>query len=365
MSRFKSQIAGLARRRPASLTLGVLCGLALTAAAHHFVLRHDPIRLRAWWQVAPRLQQAEEETRGEVEAATGEVERFLDDRAAHARAFASDVLSLRGKWAYLSDYFHKGTHEEYIAGCFERHLFRGDELRAVVESSIARYVTEVQGAENRLLVDLRADLADDAIAGDGYLPALDSEEAFRAQYEAMLERILPVVSRDVGVTVTREMAAFVGSEIAARILADLGVSLATRMGVSGGILGAGASSGAVTFGVGLVAAILVDMALDWVIRKAGYDPEGEIAAKVQESLERLGTLILEGDALEWSRYRDARWGARLSWDAAEREAARESARSIEAGGGLGLRHQLRRVDDLRSRLRKAALRGLILEGGAQ
>ncbi len=352
------------RFRSLWLTLGVLTGMAASGAALHYLTHYDPVRAEAWRKVTPRLEQVDEETKEESLRSAEQVAEFFAERRLGARAFAADVLGLSGKWAFLKGYFDSTSHQQYLEECFERNLFRSDELKTVIESAVARYVSELQGRENQLLVDIQADLRDGDMSAPDRLPALNSEAEFRRQYDAMLERVLPIVSQDIGMTVTREVVAFVGSEIAAHVLMDLGVSLAARLGVSGGILGAGAYSGVATFGVGLVAGLLVDMALDWVIRQAGYDPEGEVAAKVEQSLHQLESMILDGDKAAHKEYDDARWNEWWSWSTEDREAARSKAEAIESGGSLGLRHQLQRLNELRSRLREAALRGLILEGGA-
>jgi len=345
------------------LTLGVLSGLAITAVGYHYLPHYDPVRQEAWNKVTPRLEQMQKEAEADSDRSTQQVADFFAERRQRARDFASDVLSLSGKWAYVKGYFESGSHEKYLEDCFERDLFRSDELKTVLESTVAQYVSEIQGRENQLLVDIRADLKDGDIAAPDRLPALNSETEFRRQYEAMLEQVTPIVSRDLGINVTREMVTFAGSEIAARIVVQLGAFLATRLGVSGGILGAGASSGWVTFGAGLVAAVLLDMALDWVIRQAGYDPEGEVAAKVEQALDHLESLILEGDKYAHSQYDSSRWWERWSWSEDDRQKAHATAEAIEASGSLGLKHQLQRLNELRSRLREAALKRLILEGG--
>lgn len=346
-------------------TLGVACGLAAVAIGYQFLPHYDPVRLEAWNKVEPRINQTDEETRTEAEKSTAKVKEFFAERRKYARSFASELLSLRGKWAFVKGYFSEGSHEQYIEECFERNIFRTSELKSLIESSVSGYVSEIQGRENQLLVAIRADLEGSELAAPQYLPALGGEADFRREYEAMLERVLPVLSKDMGVTVTREIVSFVGSEIAATLLVEIGTSLATELGISGGILGAGASSGAVTFGAGLIAGILVDMALDWAMRQAGYDPEGEIATKVTESLDRLERTILGGDEQTRKRYRDANWNSTWSWSSADRESASAEAKAIEAGGGLGLEHQLRHINEIRSRLRHDALRGLILTGGVQ
>lgn len=380
------------RRRTTLLTLGVLTGLALAAAGYYFYPRYDPVRLAAWERVTPRLGQAEEQSKEDVRRSVEQVRAFFAERREGTRGFASDVLSLGGKWAYVKDYYEPGSHNRFLEESFVRHIFSPEELKAILDSAVSGCVSKLQGRENQLLVDIRADLGDGEMAAADRLPALLDEAAFRRQYEAMLEQVMPIVSRDIGFSVTREMVSFVGSEIAAHIVAQIAQALAVRLGVSGGILGAGAYSGTVTFGIGLVVGILVDMALDWAIREAGYDPEGEIAAKVAATLDRLESTILDGpSAADFPDYpsphplsdeiRDILMPPRGSPEpSAEEEALRREVAAKyfaardrwflakaahEDPGSLGMRNQLVRLHEARARLREAALRRMILEGGAQ
>ncbi len=352
------------RYRSLWISLGVITGLAVVAVGYQFLPHYDPVRLQAWNKVQPHIQQTDEATAKEVNTSTQQVKQFFAERKQLSRRFASDVLSLSGKWAYVKGYFSEGSHEKYIEECFERNIFSPGDLKALIESAVSRYVSEISGKENQLLVAIRADLAESELAGPEYLPALGSEADFRREYNAMLEKVIPVLTKDLGMTVSREVVSFVGGEIAAQLLVEIGVSLATELGISGGVLGAGAYSGAMTFGVGLVAGILVDMTIDWVIRQAGYDPEGEIAAKVNESLDRLERLILEGDKKTNEEYSAAKWS---TWSIcpADREWAKGKVQKMESGGGLGLNHQLNHINKVRSRLRDEALKGLILKGDVQ
>jgi hypothetical protein len=346
-------------------TLGVGTGLVAVAVGYHFWPHYDPVRLKAWNKVEPRIQQTDEATKKEVDTSTELVDKFFDERSNHAYDFATEVLSLSGKWAFVKGYFQEGTHELYLEECFEKHIFSSDELKTVIESAVSRYVSEIQGQENQLLVAIRADLEGSDLAGPTYLPALANEAEFRRAYEAMLQEVMPILKRDLGISVTREIASFVGSEIAAALVIEIGTSLATELGISGGILGAGAYSGAFTFGVGLVAGILVDMTLDWVIRQAGYDPEREIASKVEASLQHIRSIILNGDRKTVEQYNNAKFYSTWSLSAADREASWAEAQRVGSAGGLGLRHQLNHINELRSKLRDETLKGLILKGGAQ
>jgi hypothetical protein len=68
-----------------------------------------------------------------------------------------------------------------------------------------------------------------------------------------------------------------------------------RLGVSGGLLAAGAGSSWATFGIGLVAAIVIDIGIDWGMKLAGHDPAGEVASKVEGVLQKVKELLLDGE----------------------------------------------------------------------
>lgn len=372
-------------------TLGIITGLAISTAVY-YITRYDPVRVAAWERVRPRISLAEEQSKEDVRQPVEQVRAFFAERREGARGFASDVLSLSGKWAYVKDYYDAGSHNRFIEESFVRNIFGPDELRVVVDSAVSSCISKLHGRENQLLVDIRADLSDSELASPDRLPALHDDAAFRQQYEAMLDQVMPIVSQDLGYTVTREMVAFVGSEIATRIVTEIAKILAVRLGISGGILGTGAYSGAVTFGVGLVVGILLDMTLDWAIRQAGYDPEAEIAAKVMATLDRLETTILDGPSasdfpdypssnpLGKYEYHDlvpprggpepteeewARWREMAAKFFAERDRWEVARAAHENPGSLGMRNQINRLSEARSRLREAALKRLILEGGAR
>ena len=146
------------------LTLGVISGLAAVAVGYQFLPQDDPVRREAWNKVEPRLHETDEATRNEVNTSTEQVKQFFAERKQNARSFAADVLSLSGKWAYLKGYFQEGNHERYLEECFERNLFSSAELKALLESAVSRYVSEIQGRENRLLVAIRADLEGSELA---------------------------------------------------------------------------------------------------------------------------------------------------------------------------------------------------------
>lgn len=107
------------------------------------------------------------------------------------------------------------------------------------------------------------------------------------------------------------------------------------------------------------------MALDWVIRQQGYDPEGEIAGKVIETLDKLESLILDGKPGAIQSYEDAKWNATWGLRPQRRELSRYIVNQFEKSGDLGLRHHLQRLNEVRARMRDEALKTLILKGAVE
>jgi hypothetical protein len=99
----------------------------------------------------------------------------------------------------------------------------------------------------------------------------------------------------------------------------------------------------------------VDKALDEAIARAGYDPEGALAAKVTASLDRMRALLVEGDPRAVQNY-SSLCAFRVGYpDAAIRAACGEAADAMDRGATLGLRRRLLALHAERSRLRTAAL----------
>ena len=108
---------------------------------------------------------------------------------------------------------------------------------------------------------------------------------------------------------------------------------------------------------------LVDGAVDWIMRQAGYDPAGDIAREVSSTLGRMETLLIEGEPEAHRAFKKLRHLQDHDRFSFVRTECRQSADGIEASGILGLRHELDRLHTLRSRLREEALKKLVLEGG--
>ena len=118
------------------------------------------------------------------------------------------------------------------------------------------------------------------------LPAFTDPSTLQAAFEDAMRVALDRTRADLRADVTREAVSLVAGEVLTMV--------AVRLGVSGGILAAGAGSSWATFGVGLVVAVIVDQVVSWVW-DWWRDPEGDVSRKMNDKLDEIRTLIVEGD----------------------------------------------------------------------
>ncbi len=248
---------------------------------------------------------------------------FMNERRRGSRAFAERMLSLRGKWVLVRSKMpgflggDQQAHLRYLNQQFSQLIFSDADLQKAIESAVVAYLSELQAAENDLLVKVRADMADIPLDA---MPAAQSDEIFRNEFNRVARQIAPVVTRELGVDALREASSFVAGEVATTILA----SLATRMGASSGLMLAGAGSSWATFGLSIIAAVVIDQAISLVMDEV-HDPVGQLEARIDLLLVNLCRLIISGD-----------------------------------GELTGLKPQLTQFDRVRSRIRRGTLRQLIL-----
>jgi hypothetical protein len=179
----------------------------------------------------------------------------------------------------------------------------------------------------------------------------------------MLMRLVPEVTRGASADLGLFVGSLVAAEVTEQLVMRLGRAVATRLGVSAGILGAGATGGAASAGITIGLAIVIDMGVERVLRLTGSDATSKVAARVEESLDGLRDLILDGDATAVAAYHKIR-ARRETFPSAEgRRKIATALVEMEAKGDLGLRRMLFQLHYERARLREAALRKLILDGG--
>jgi hypothetical protein len=302
---------------------------------------------RTWEKVAPRLEQSKGDSRAAITRRLKQVTSYFDERKSGARPFAQAVLGVDGKiqavdtlvsraTSAISDFFwpQKDDPDDFFQALkdtipdrftlfvnerFRQQVIDPFQIRAVVKDAIAGYVGDVEQIENRLLVDIRADLADTDDAAET-LPGLQPVDVLHDRYETLLREVVGVAATDLNVTTATQVVSWVGGDIATAVSMSVASSLASELGLSAGV---GAASSLTTLGAGLVVGWMVDQIIEATLKQAGYDPEGEIVSKIEAALDQAGRMT-----------------------------------------GEAMKNELDKLHERRSRLREAAIRKLFLEGGA-
>ena len=317
---------------------------------------------KGWDKVEPRLAQLDKKAAEAAQKRIDALKAFLERRAQGADDFAKEALSWGGKWELVKAKLGYGNHEQFLQDAFDRHVITQDALKSAVASALAGYVSDLDGLENAMLVQLRADLEDGEL-GRGGVPFLANDEAFRKEYWRLTAALLPMLTHDLEFSVGREIAAFIAMDVGTQVTMQLGSQVASQLGIDTTVLGSGALGGLTTLGVGLIVGYVVDQVIDWVLHQMGYDPEAEIASRVRNSMYEIEALLIDGDSGAKKAYAKVKKMGQEDKEASVREACENAASRIVRGGKLGLKWELGEIEEGRARLRGQALRNLLTEGG--
>jgi hypothetical protein len=265
----------------AGVTVGV-CLSQLRRAQSDATIEPTPARIilppKPEEVAAAHLNSADRACEAIIEEHVAAIEAFFQQARSNTEAFAKASLGWGSKWRLVSDHLplaEGGQHERYIREQFEAYVFSREEMEQAVTGLIRNYLAQVQSIENRMLVGLRADVAD---LGDVYaIAGLDDTQLREAFDQAISQAIASAAGSlpgDIGV----QLVSIIGGEVLTQV--------ATRMGISAGILGTGAASSSVTFGVGLVVGVIVDYMVAWVW-DWWADPTGELADAMNAKLDAM------------------------------------------------------------------------------
>ena len=325
----------------------------------------DPaaVKAHAWKRAELLLADAERQASAALSKHLASLHAFLDERSQHgARAFAERLLSLRGKWELVrGEIGNAGGYSAFLQAAFAENLFKAEELEQAVNAAVKGFVLELDSIEQDLLVRLRRDLADDELPVLTVLPQLRSDELLQRHYHELSARVTQDLRTDLAYVVGREALSWtVLPQLVNALTQKALTAVALRAGFSAATLSASTTFSAVTFGASMVACIILDYALDQIIKAAGYDAEAKVAARITELLDELGHIITDGDPKARATLDKLKAMQRDDPDEEIRAACAEAIKSIEAGTQLyGLRHELTKLSAARASLRKETLRRLI------
>ena len=215
----------------------------------------------------------------------GVLQTFFDDARQRTPAFAATALSFDSKWRYLTDTFPGNTgesHAQLLESKFQEYLFTPEALEQLIRQLVEAYLTELENIDYLLLIEIAADLED--------LPQLlPFQPVDRSQLEAACEELRAKVREHV----IGDLQADVGQTLASIVAGEIFTAVAARMGVSAGILGAGAATSWTTLGAGFIVGLIVDEIVAW-IWNWWADPRGSLVRELNRQLTDLEAQIVEG-----------------------------------------------------------------------
>jgi hypothetical protein len=216
------------------------------------------------------VRAAEVEARAAVDRHAAEFGSFIEERKTGAGAFSREMVSWRSKWRVIKQYLpftDADGHRKYVEAQFAKHIFSEAEIAGATQLAVAGSLKDLEAIENRLAVQLRAEI-DGSSAGEIEVSAAEAE------FAAAIDTVVSASQWDA--------AKSVGNLAVAEVAATIGTQVFVRLGVSAGILGTGAASSWWTLGGGLLLGLVVDAVWQWV-----DDPAGDIEREAVAALESL------------------------------------------------------------------------------
>jgi len=257
------------------ITIGILLSFGLRAYFHHRrEVQIEKGRQGAWEKVQPHLSKADTEIAEAAEKNLGKLYSFFQLTKTKTPAFAERCLSFKSKWVLLT-----GDHKAFLKEEFDNLVFSATDLDTQIRQAIGDYIRDVQQIEGKLLVDVQTDMND--------LPNLKYSDC--SSKEAFTKRINELVadsSQKTKVAVSLDVTQVAASEITAFIMAKLAVIVAERLGLSTAILGGGSLGASESFGLTIVAGIVIDQIVGCIITWA-YSPEQKISDTINYEIDML------------------------------------------------------------------------------
>ena len=272
MSKTKSQLL--------LLWLTVIAGITIIALSlFHTVVGDKPyaatwIPIRTKDEIKAACQQhvaaADQRANAAVAKRAEEFASFIASRKTGASPFATEVVSLYGKWRVVKSFLPftpKDDHRHYVDGLFTRHIFSIAEIAAAMRLAIEGSIKDLEGIENELAVALRQEMLGRSLKPDE-IPI--AAEHFRKAIDQMVKASQFDAAKTVGNLIVSEVAAQAATQVV------------LRLGISSGILATGAASSWWSLGGGLLAGIIADMVWGWF-----DNPRGDIERELHKALDQL------------------------------------------------------------------------------
>jgi hypothetical protein len=227
------------------------------------------------------LDQADRDAHQAVTTQVATIATLFEEVKKETPALANEVLGWWGHWRLLVDHVPgagTGRHRAFLDAAIARHLFRPEQLTARLDAAVRAYLQAEHTIEDRLLVQLRQDLANLDVPVGG--PPLDTR-AITAALDRLTQVVAAQACMGLQVDVSRELVSWVACEVVARA--------AVRALVPETLV----ASAPATLGVGLAAAVVADQAIAWTWDYCA-DPRGALTKALNNQLDECARRLIVG-----------------------------------------------------------------------
>ena len=248
------------------------------------------------------------------------VQDIFEAARANTRAFAGDAMGWRAKGHVAWDFVpctSKKSLERYLEFLVGKHLFTRESIEASVERGVTLFSGHIEECENKMLVDLLADINE--LPGN-IQPKLGTPAAFAEKFRETISDTRRFAGKWNGVEAGALLAGALLGSIVQKLVVNVIAAVLRKFGFTSTLVGAGSAGGLIGLMVGLVIDCLVSWLMDW-----WFDPRGNLARDLSEKMTEMEELIVKGKDSE-----------------------------------PGMQNTLQAVLDSRNKLRRAALELLIL-----
>ncbi|WP_152053036.1 hypothetical protein [Tautonia marina] len=302
-------------------------------------------QLEQWRAVDAEYERAFKEAQAELNDAMRRIEARINEAKQGAKRFAHTVIGTEGKLEYaasvaegaakglmkgLDELFNgpgaggfttpdTDPFERYVRRCFTRYVLDADALDADLGKLIREYAARLDAIEAGLLVRLQADLPDVAIPA----PAMRGNAKLAQLPGSAIDGVIRAATEDFAITMGRFVLAWMLGDAVEGWAAGDDTDRLTR------------------FGINAAAGYAADKAMNKGLALGGYDPEAQVARRVELAIDGVCALLIAGDASDEHR---KRFGllAQLEHhpDPMVRAAGLRATLALEGAQDLGLRHRL-------------------------
>lgn len=317
----------------------------------------DEVRRAAWAKAEKRLAQADEAILRHACDCYGEVQDYFDRRRAGARAFAESCLGIEAKAAFAESILPFGDGQalkKLVTRNFYRHVLDPNEFDKVVRGAVSRFLSGMEAEENRLFVDLRADLPGLPMIAE--LPSFSTQSVFATEFSALLGTLQDDITMDVGVSIASLVVSQVTADLVTPVVMDACKSLQRELGNPNAEGEDPLASMLMNFVIGYA----VENVIDETLKRNGCDPAKDIINKVNDAMERLHTQLLVGDGKKINRYQALMSQIESAASEEERKQLAAEADRVKKTGTTSLMDAYLMTVPYRHRDRNRALQALIL-----